>query len=172
MKPPKNPASTVGRSGSGEKPSNEDEAASRRPRVSHQPQGSSTMAAPTMRSSAMSNGSSVRPAEARPMTMKPVQIATVTTAAAMPTARGEESMRAIIGRPPPRGGGAGSAAPAPAGQAPPPRQRRMPTPPSSSAISISDHCDSVGTAVTAPAAATVSVMVATLERSPAALANE
>ena len=101
MKPPKNPASTVGRSGSGEKPSNEDEAASRRPRVSHQPQGSSTMAAPTMRSSAMSNGSSVRPAEARPMTMKPVQIATVTTAAAMPVARGERRMGGLSAAPRP-----------------------------------------------------------------------
>ena len=87
MKPPKNPASTVGRSGSGEKPSNEDEAASRRPRVSHQPQGSSTMAAPTMRSSAMSNGNRLKPAEARPITMKPVQMATVTSAATSPAAR-------------------------------------------------------------------------------------
>ena len=164
MKPPKNPASTVGRSGSGEKPPSDDEPPCRR--ASHQPQGSSTTLAPAMRSSARSNGSSVMPAEARPMTMKPVQIATVTTAAAMPTARGEESMRAIIGCPP--AARRGGAAP---GQRAPRRRCRRPRAPSMAASAISAQCDSVGTAVTAPTGA-VSVMVATFDRSPAALANE
>ena len=56
------------------------------------PQGSSTALAPSTRSRPMSNGSNVRPADARPMTMNPVQMATVTTAAAMPVARGERRM--------------------------------------------------------------------------------
>ena len=101
MKPPKKPASTVWRSGSGDRPSSEDDAVSRRPRVSHQPQGSSTALAPSTRSKPMSNGSSVRPADARPMTMNPVQMATVITAAAMPVARGERRMGGLSAAPRP-----------------------------------------------------------------------
>ena len=63
-----------------------------RRRTIHQPQGSSTRLAPVMRSRAMSNGVRVRWAEARAMTMKPVQMVTVTTAASKPTARGEKRM--------------------------------------------------------------------------------
>ena len=61
--------------------------------MSHQAQGNNTVLAPTMRKSAMSSGSKVCAAEARAMTMKEVQIRTVTTAAARPTVRAEKCMR-------------------------------------------------------------------------------
>lgn len=46
-----------------------------------------------MRSSAMSNGVSVRWAEARAMMMKPVQMVTVTTAASRPMVREKNASR-------------------------------------------------------------------------------
>ena len=60
-----------------------------RRRTSHQPHGTSTRLAPTMRNRAMSNGPSVRWAEARAMMMNPVQMVTVTKAARRPMARGD-----------------------------------------------------------------------------------
>ena len=81
----------VVRKGKGEMPARLDGGAEApnavwRRRTIHQPQGSNTRLAPTMRSSAMSNGVSVRWAEARAMMMKPVQMVTVTTAASRPVA--------------------------------------------------------------------------------------
>ena len=64
------------------------------------------LAAPRMRSSAMSNGVSVTPrlgsAEARAITMKEVQMTTVITAEATPMVLEERRMRRIIRGPPAR----------------------------------------------------------------------
>jgi hypothetical protein len=64
--------------------------------MSHQAQGSKTALAPKMRASAMSKGSKPREAEARAMTMKPVQMNTVMTAEARPTVFEENRMARII----------------------------------------------------------------------------
>jgi hypothetical protein len=52
--------------------------------------------APTMRASAMSSGNKPRDAEARAMTMKPVQMNTVMTAEAKPTVFEENRMARMI----------------------------------------------------------------------------
>ena len=59
----------------------------------HQPQGSNTKLAPTMRAQAMSSGSKWREADARAMTMKVDQMPTVMTAASKPTVRGDSRRR-------------------------------------------------------------------------------
>jgi hypothetical protein len=70
--------------------------------MSHQAQGNSTALAPTMRAITMSSGSKPREAEARVMTMKPVQMSTVMTAETKPMVLEENRMAAII-RPTRRG---------------------------------------------------------------------
>ena len=62
-------------------------------RTNHQPQGSNTMEAPRMRAKARSKGPKLRPADARAMTINEVQMVTVMTAEAMPTARGDKPER-------------------------------------------------------------------------------
>jgi hypothetical protein len=97
-KPPKNPVCTVCRKGKGDRPHKEPTCAPawRAGRISHQAQGSKMALAPRMRASAMSMGSNPRDAEARAMTMKPVQMSTVMTAEARPTVFEENRMARII----------------------------------------------------------------------------
>ncbi len=96
--PPSSPVCTVCRKGRGDKPHKEPtfSPAKRAGRISHQAQGSKTALAPRMRASAMSKGNSPRDAEARAMTIKPVQMSTVMTAEARPTVFEENRMARII----------------------------------------------------------------------------
>ena len=97
-KPPKKPVCTVWRKGRGDKPHNEPtfSPARRAGRISHQAQGNKTALAPRTRANAMSIGNNPREAEARAMTMKPVQMSTVMTAEARPTVFEENRMARII----------------------------------------------------------------------------
>ena len=84
------------RQGSGESPNRQDwpEPARRSLRTSHQPQGSNSRLAPSTRAMEISKGDRPPPRAgspvARAITMKEVQMMTVTTAAARPKALGEK----------------------------------------------------------------------------------
>jgi hypothetical protein len=70
--------------------------------MSHQAHGKSTALAPKIRAKTMSSGNKPREAEARAMTMNPVQMSTVMTAETKPMVLEENRMASII-RPTRRG---------------------------------------------------------------------
>lgn len=91
IKLPKNPPTIVMRIGKGDKPNNEPtfSPACLCARMSHQAHGNKTLPAPRIRKKAISSGNRLCEADARAITMKDVQIRTVTKAAVRPMALGE-----------------------------------------------------------------------------------